>query len=358
MPKLFARDNLIVLGLCLLAAAATCEVFFRLQDRSVSRFDLSFPAADTRAPVPYTMFNGLPNVVLPDGEALNANGYRGRAVPATAKPAAAKRVFVLGGSTVFEGQPPLAEMLEIALRQQGLDQVEVYNYGSVSANSTQETVRLALEVLQHQPDLIISYNGGNDIHSPFLYDPRPGYPYNFVAYEMNPFLNPDSTGNALLGSLFKSSAALRNLLPGTYRSSLTRVKTLQEKVGFGSPAWQHTIASIYLDNMLKTTALAKAYGAKHVVFFQPTLYTKPTLTPEESAYEHLSLRRHDGDIRNRILALATQTPYNSLSFHNLGDVFAADSVQRFTDTIHITQQGREAILSAMLPVVAKALQTR
>ena len=160
-------------------------------------FEARFPVDAVRGPVPYSMFGGVPNAALGAGydvaERLNSQGYRGREATEP-KPPDELRVVVLGGSTVFEGEPTLPELLERELRKRGVANVACFNFGGVSSVSGMEVSRLLFEVTDLRPDVVVFYDGGNDLLLPAVYDPRPGYPFNFVVYESNPLLhrNPAS----------------------------------------------------------------------------------------------------------------------------------------------------------------------
>lgn len=85
-----------------------------------------FPIEDTRVPKPYVAFGG---VQRPENRGwLNRLGYPGRE-PTPDKPVSEYRIFILGGSTVFYGQPPIAQLLEAAFHGRGYDQARVYNFG-------------------------------------------------------------------------------------------------------------------------------------------------------------------------------------------------------------------------------------
>jgi len=152
---------------------------------SRSAFEEMFPVNIDRYPKPYVMFGGKPNANL-----YNQMCYRGD-FPVSPKPADEYRVFMLGGSTVLNGSSPLPALLENKFSQHGLSYVKVYNFGVVASVSNMEIARIVIEISELQPDLIIMYNGGNDIIMPWYYEPRPGYPCNFIAYEANPILESD-----------------------------------------------------------------------------------------------------------------------------------------------------------------------
>lgn len=149
-----------------------------------------FALGNIRKPEPYTMFKGKRNSKILPEESLNELGYRGSA-PSATKGINEYRIIILGGSTVFAGEPPITTLLQQQFEANGLSNIRIYNFGVVSSVSSQELARILFETVDLKPDLIAMYNGANDIWQNHLYDPRPGYPFNFIAYELNPLLESD-----------------------------------------------------------------------------------------------------------------------------------------------------------------------
>jgi hypothetical protein len=109
-----------------------------------------------REPRPYFMFGGPTDgrtvTLLPQMEdgggrpiRLNAEGFRIERDIVNPKPADEVRIFVLGGSTVVLGKPveaTIPAVIEAHLREIGLPQARVYNFGVVSFVSGQELALL------------------------------------------------------------------------------------------------------------------------------------------------------------------------------------------------------------------------
>jgi hypothetical protein len=99
------------------------------------------------------------------------------------KPPGQLRIAFLGGSLVqlastFESTLPGS--LRTLLRSQyaGRD-IEVINAGVQSYVSRQSVAQLLFAVVDYHPDIVILYDGGNDLGMPFAYDSRANFPYNF-----------------------------------------------------------------------------------------------------------------------------------------------------------------------------------
>ena len=149
-------------------------------------------------PKPYVEFGGEPNSRLPGGELefgeedrkitgeefRNELGFRGP-LPAKAK-GDEYRIIVLGGSTVYAGFPlenSIPGQLEQLFHRDGRANVRVYNWGVPAYVSGQELTEMAHTVTDYQPDLVIVYDGFNDLYFPYTIDPRPGYPFTWLEHE-------------------------------------------------------------------------------------------------------------------------------------------------------------------------------
>jgi lysophospholipase L1-like esterase len=113
--------------------------------------------------LPFVQY-GLSPDVLGD----NALGYRGDEIQVP-KPPGVYRIVVMGDSTTYGSYSPYDQTFPAYLQQvlrdtDGYRQVEVVNGGVTSYTSWNTLVNLALRVVELQPDLVIVYEGGNDVH--------------------------------------------------------------------------------------------------------------------------------------------------------------------------------------------------
>jgi len=120
----------------------------------------------------------------------NEDGFRvpslGYPLPKV-KPPAQLRIAVLGGSLVqlastFDTTVPGSLRSLLRKTYPGRD-VEVINAGIQSSVSRQSLVQLLLTVVDYHPDIVILYDGGNDLGLPLTYESRPNFPYNFQTME-------------------------------------------------------------------------------------------------------------------------------------------------------------------------------
>lgn len=110
----------------------------------------------------------IPNLDYYGWFRINSLGFRGREV-SVAKSAGVLRIVCLGGSTTFDtgtvgSARPWTEVLEAELRRRlGTEAVEVLNLGIGGATSLDSLIDLQMRALGFQPDLVIVYQGHNDL---------------------------------------------------------------------------------------------------------------------------------------------------------------------------------------------------
>jgi lysophospholipase L1-like esterase len=329
------------------------ELLSRVVLPAGSPLEKIYPADAVRAPEPYTMFGGRPGgrLAYPPGtpERLNGRGYRG-AEPAPVKPDGEIRVFVVGGSTVFEGDPPLPVLLEAELHDRGLTAVRCFNYGVLSAVSGQELARIVFEVVDLEPDLVVMFDGGNDLTSPVQYDPRPGYPFNFIVYEANPLLGRDVSAYPKWTLLAYGSNVLRALAPGVFTDRFVDLERVRSEAGYLSPEWRDRIASGYVGNLVKAQRISRAFGSDFSAFFQPLVFFKRTLGHEEQkiAAPLEGFGKMARDLRLRVrLELQRARSRQGLVARDLSDIFDSIEEDMFYDIIHVTRPGKEILARAM-----------
>ncbi len=187
-----------------------------------SRAEITALNAQT-IPLPFVEYGLSPYY---DGH--NQLGYRGGEIQVP-KPAGVYRIVALGGSTTYGTTAPTDQTYPAYLQQTlrndyGYANVEVVNGGVAGYTSWNIFTDLALRVTELQPDLVIFYEGTNDVlprevapdcystPSPFLgLDPRrtitttpeplsPFALYRFVAIKLGWMQNPATIGGESLAS--------------------------------------------------------------------------------------------------------------------------------------------------------------
>lgn len=344
--RLEAALGRVLIGIVSLTAAlALAEVASRFALDARPPFEARFPTRDTRSPRPFCMFGGRPGA-----PGLNELGYPG-AAPASPKPRGEFRVFVLGGSTVWNGDPALPALLEDELARRGLPDAAVYNFGVVSSVSGMELARLVFEVADLEPDLVVFYSGGNDILHPWSWDPRPGHPFNFVAWESNPLLESDVESYPTIALLAYGSHLLRAAIPSFFVSHFVPLDELREQAGWNTEPWRRHIAEHFVSNLWKASRVSKGLGADFVAFLQPLVYFKRWPTREEAPWSADAAKRdHAARAREYILETAARRP--EVPLVDLSGFYADRRDPVFSDTIHTRQDAKPALAAEMAGHVA------
>jgi len=120
---------------------------------------------------------------------INNNGFRGPEFSIT-KESDTFRIIMLGGSTMF-GTGATSDMttipgyLQSSFNENQLDyKIEIINAGIQGADSNTELKLIENKLLQFSPDMIIIYDGWNDLRSnhlpPKIFDNRIASLHNFI----------------------------------------------------------------------------------------------------------------------------------------------------------------------------------
>ncbi|MBI4356153.1 MAG: SGNH/GDSL hydrolase family protein [Candidatus Omnitrophica bacterium] len=259
----------------MVAAAGLLEAGARLLPGGPSAIE------DTgRWPKPYVMFGGKPHTAQ-----FNGQGFRIAGPVPQEKAPGELRVMVIGASAVLYGSTvaqTIPGVLEQLWHEAGARQARVYNVGVVSYVSGQELALLLHTIVDYHPDLVIVYDGGNDLYLPMVADPRPGYPFNYLMTEAGlAQVAGRTSGVQAWTSLWYRSRFLQRLLGHQIADSVASLGRLRRESGYQTPAWEEAIVVAYLTNVEKMCRLARAYDFKLAVFLQPMLYTKTPVGKEQ-----------------------------------------------------------------------------
>ena len=321
-----------------------------------------FPPDMHYYPKPYVMFTGKPEAfgmssidMEPTGDEdipfkLNNLGFRSDHPFKKDKKEGVIRVVMLGGSTVFNGAPlskSISGYLEQVMNSDGRN-VEVMNFGAVSYASGQELSLLLHTVGDFNPDLVIVYDGGNDIIMPHGGDPRPGYPYNFLVYEAGlKYMDKETSSMQLIGLLLRKSALIRKFFDKPLQDKIVQIKEHRKEVKYESKEWERAIVDAYVKNIEKMCQVGKGFNFKVAVFLQP-LYDVSINSSGE--YETISEARSAAytveqykRLKPRFEELHEKYANEGCSFKNLSDLFQGDDKSYYWDFIHTNNEGNRII---------------
>jgi lysophospholipase L1-like esterase len=242
------------------------------------------------------------------------------------------RVFVIGGSTVFGAGLPsdeftISAQLENFLRKD-MNNIEVINAGVSSITSFEELYHIKDKILKYDPDMIIIYDGVNDIFYKKIVEPKitnneedelKNYqrylrsPVVFYRYFILPLINYE-----ILDS------------PGKHYPSDNYNHTTSEKL---SLLWEKRMSDF--------CKLSVENNFTSVVIVQPALYNgkKPLSIYEESIYE----TNTHGEKTFEKLIEKSNTLNNCSLVLDLSYVFENTTEDVYFDQVHTNSLGNQII---------------
>ncbi|HML94432.1 MAG TPA: SGNH/GDSL hydrolase family protein [Thermodesulfobacteriota bacterium] len=144
------------------------------EEESLQYSVYSYLSPDDQRYVRHHYLNYYPNPHFKRGKAHhNSLGFRNDEFPRE-KPEGVFRIAVLGGSTTYniginDNDKTFTAVMERELRDKyGYENVEVINAGVGGYNSWETLINLEFRVLDIDPDLVIEYEGTNDVHARFV----------------------------------------------------------------------------------------------------------------------------------------------------------------------------------------------
>jgi len=183
----------------------------------------------------------------------NANHYRWTGAPEPQQAGNRFRIALLGGSTTFATGVSDKDSWPALLQQRLGSDYAVYNYGIAGYSTAENIIQMALQVPEIKPDLVVFYEGWNDIrhyHNPAF---TPDYYYHGI--QLYNDLQIDASGKAKTPwvsrmaryfAVFKLMLRLSNSRSGSdttlfdtpdpqvdriYQRNLATLKLLAEKAG-------------------------------------------------------------------------------------------------------------------------------
>lgn len=275
-----------------------------------------------RFPSPYVEFTGKPNVMD-----HNEFGFRGDSFVKV--PPDVFKIAFWGGSTGYNGSPPIAKILERELAKRLKQSVFVANYSVVSSNHRQHLHGIIEFLPQFKPDLIIFYGGYNETIQSAHYDPRPGYPYNFFyRSETKPFVKLLLRNSAIIGEIDKKIGVF---------TGMNRLKKEQQPF---SQDWNKRIVDKYFETLILANNIADTIESS---FFGRTRYMafyQPYQVPVAFAVAH-------HEIKERIKTI----PY----IFDVSSQYDPLGKEVYLDSVHVNQKAKEVMGKKIADIVVEWL---
>ncbi|HLA44429.1 MAG TPA: hypothetical protein VJZ27_13385, partial [Aggregatilineales bacterium] len=306
---------------------------------------------DYREPAPYIMFAGQPNGVIEDKNiTLTELGYRD-AVPMP-KPPDEFRIIILGGSTVFNGSPrevSIAGALESELHAQGYESGRIYNLGIFSTVSGQELATILFRAVDFDPDMILVYDGSNDLTEPYFFDPRPGYPFDFMANQgARRLIEGDYSLYDVYAVLLRPTNLGYTLFQFEIEEQITRRSQLDEIYENDRETWRRDIVTQYTANLSKMCRMASAFDFQFVAVLQPMIFFKDSLVGDEPGWQgSADYQNHTRAVydlaREGFQGLNEQYSSEPCLFRDGSRMLASEIDELFVDPVHLNDSGNVII---------------
>ena len=173
-------------------------------------------------------------------------------------------IYLFGGSTVYNGEVPDTLTIASQLASLGANDFsyKVVNMGATSIHSAQQLGRLKSEIKLKDGDVVIFYDGVNDVMQRIVYENSEGY---------------------MIGKPKKESFWIKQLRSKSDNSSILYM--LHSKMISNTKDTSSTLIKTSINDYIKTLVAANKYveaqGAYFYHFLQPTLFTKKNLNKYE-----------------------------------------------------------------------------
>jgi len=324
------------------------------------------------ATTPYTIYKNLPNQKT-QAVTINALGFRGRETQSIGGKKK-ERIIVVGGSCVFgTGVSNDSETFHVMLENLN-NKYEVINAGVVGFLSGQELTYVVTELVDYRPDIIIAFDGWNDLFFTWYHDVWFGRQResNEMGFNCNVFLTrieAQLVANYLSQvGIFSSFKRFFNVLV----DQSVIVSTIQEKIaGFKQKSYPfgltekrgdvtkqrdddyfEKITNTYTKNLKKMHDFCHSQGIKFLVVFQPEVGLKSNINSEErnflSGWSYL-FSNYENEFPNlyklfieRSKKILAEKRVNFIDI-NTYPAFKNNDKTLFKDVVHTNKNGNEVI---------------
>lgn len=354
-------------GATLLLAVVAAEIYFRqtASGAPLSPYSTELHTHDGRkasAPVgsfklalsPFTVYQNLPSQHT---AAININS-RGLRAPEGAEQDSRPKIVFLGGSAAFGVGADTDDDTITAILQESFKSHRFLNAGVVGFQSGQELTYLITDLIDYQPEVVVAYNGWNDVYDvAYLPERDPnklGFNSTFFGFENQLVVNYQSqvsfsdSLSQLVRTSLKKSLVLQRLFPSLRtRQSRVIAQTFNNLSSDRQKALLDSIVKTYVNNVRKMAVVSHARGAKFLVVLQPELGQRPNPTLKERErlnaatihYQEFMPRLYR-EFLNETKPLLTREGIDWIDV-NESTMFQTTPETIFADMIHTNRRGNE-----------------
>ena len=174
------------------------------------------------------------------------------------------KIYIFGGSTVYNGEVPddLTIASQLAAMGANDQSYKVINMGATSIHSTQQLGRLQSEINLKNSDIVIFYDGVNDVLQRIIYENRGGF-----------MIGQPKKENFWIEFL-RSKSKYSSILFIMYSRMIKNTKETPA-------ALINNSIDDYINTLIKTKKYVEQRGANFYHFLQPTIFTKNKLNDYE-----------------------------------------------------------------------------
>ena len=273
------------------------------------------------------------------------------------------RLIVVGGSAAFGyGAKSDAETFEAIL--EGLDnKYEVINAGVVGFLSGQELTYVVTELVDYLPDVVIAYDGWNDLFDSLCVKRRTrgelGFNNTFFDIEkrlINNYKRNRSLKRVVRETFFKEYEGVDDRMARENHDS--RSKFTPDKKYFDA------VVNTYVCNLTKIKDFLSSKNIKFIVVFQPEVSQKLNRTEEEDqnlvhGICDVKVYKKEFPALYRIFIERAKESFrkNEIDFIdiNLEDRFRNNSTRLFTDVVHTNKDGNEVVAKTIKKYLDKIM---
>ena len=247
----------------------------------------------------------------------------------------ATSLVFLGGSVMANAMAPNhLSTIDYFIHQQKPETVSV-NLAESGARSTNELIRLLLEVVELKPSTIVFLDGFNEFNS-IRYGGDPADDFYWTAGVERRLHDPVSF---LSGRVIEKSALLKALLWGS------GIVPSPPRVQKAAPSKASVIesAEVYIRNVRKAQKICEAYQIRCLFFLQPHIFSKDVLTSGEQKIAALGEASFPGyrEVLAQGYAHIIATLGNEVI--DLRTIYDGEKGDIYFDEVHLNKRGNEIL---------------
>ncbi|GAB6038090.1 hypothetical protein JCM15519_26490 [Fundidesulfovibrio butyratiphilus] len=240
------------------------------------------------------------------------------------------RIAIVGGSVAFQGttnEDAIIARLARLFQDAGVPTAYI-NASTLSFISNQELAVLVQDLLDEKPDLVISFDGYNDIQHIMYYNGRVGWPP----------MRWDNLGAEQTKHMNQTAASYYPLI----RPELDA--TLPDRI-------QGALDN-YLSTVEKMATICQAFGIKYLACLQPYRDFKPALCREHQSVDNeMGSKDYFFCQAETRFAEWEKARKHGAAYVSLLDCFHGEKEKRFTDECHFDDQANALVAKRLFDIL-------